>query len=248
MKKYIWILLTCTMYSVSYSGTIDPNIDDSKYIEYGQKFKYVQKLCGTYKDNGGPYCASCVIISDKWALTACHVVENAEICIIKEGDKSYIVDNIICHEDFKSHEFGSNDIALLHIKDAIVLDFYPNLYSERDEVNKICCISGYGLTGNFNTGVKTSDNRRRAGSNKIDKIEKELLVCSPSVSNKTELEFLICSGDSGGGLFIGNKLAGINSCVFTEDKKPDSTYGDEGGHTRISSYISWIKRHINEKK
>jgi hypothetical protein len=248
MQKYIWILLVFILCSISYSGTIDPNIDDNKYIEYGQKFKYVQKLCGSYKNNGGPYCASCVIIGDKWALTACHVVENSEICIIKADEKSYIIDNIICHENFKSSEFGYNDIALLHIKDSIILDFYPELYSEKDEVGKICYISGYGLTGNFNTGVKFSDDKRRAGSNTIDKIEKELLICSPSISKKTELEFLICSGDSGGGLFINNKLAGINSCVFTEDKKPDSNYGDESGHTRISSYTQWIKRHINEKK
>jgi hypothetical protein len=66
--------------------------------------------------------------------------------------------------------------------------------------------------------------------------------------SKTELEFLIASGDSGGGLFIDNKLAGINSCVMAVDKKPDSTYNDESGHTRISKFIGWIKENIEKKR
>jgi hypothetical protein len=65
---------------------------------------------------------------------------------------------------------------------------------------------------------------------------------------RTELEFLICSGDSGGGLFINKKLAGINSCVLAADKKPNSSYGDDAGHTRISKYVPWIKQKIEEKK
>jgi hypothetical protein len=91
-----------------------------------------------------------------------------------------------------------------------------------------------------------SDGKKRGGSNIIDKIDRELLVCTPSRAyNKTELEFLIGSGDSGGGLFIDGKLAGINSCVMATDGKPNSTYSDESGHTRISKYINWIETTIN---
>jgi secreted trypsin-like serine protease len=60
------------------------------------------------------------------------------------------------------------------------------------------------------------------------------------------LEFLIASGDSGGGLFIDNKLAGIHSCVMTVGKNPQSKYGEESGHTRISNFIEWIED--NRKK
>ena len=61
-----------------------------------------------------------------------------------------------------------------------------------------------------------------------------------SKNNHTELEFCAANGDSGGGLFIDNKLAGINSMVLAADKKTNSDYGDECTHTRISSYKSWI--------
>lgn len=239
----IWFNIFCL--SVS-AGTIDPNVSDSKYIDYGSKYKHIYKVCGLYEDDQ-PYCASCVILSDSWALTAAHVVKKSQVCIVKEENNQYFVDNIICHKDFEENNFGYYDIALLHIKNSFDLDFYPSLYTDTDEVGKLCAMSGYGLTGTFETGIKISDNKKRAGSNRIDKIDRHLLICSPSLSNKTELEFLIGSGDSGGGLFIDGKLAGINSCVMADDKKPDSTYGDESGHTRISSFIDWIKENTQLK-
>jgi len=248
MKTFIKNLLMGICFTVGYigychSGTIDPSVPDAQYIEYGKAFKCIYKICGSYNDKG-LFCASCVIIDKQWALTSAHVVQNSNLCVIHQGDEAYIVDKIIVHEDFKSDSFGYNDIALCHVSKNITLDYYPPLYDKDDELNKLCSISGYGITGTFVTGAKISDNIKRAGSNKIDYIEKDLLMCSPSKSRKTSLEFLIASGDSGGGLFIDQKLAGINSCVIASDKKPNSTYGDESGHIRISKYIKWINNNI----
>ena len=66
-------------------------------------------------------------------------------------------------------------------------------------------------------------------------------VCSHGAKDCTNLEFLICNGDSGGGLFIDGKLAGINSCVVATDGNANSDYGDETYHTRISELQEWIK-------
>jgi hypothetical protein len=231
-----------------HSGTIDPNTPDEKYINYGKDFECIYKICGTYKDDK-LFCASAVVIEPRWILTASHVVNNARTCLIHQGDKAFIVDKIIIHEDFKESVFGHNDIALCHTDKDVVLNFYPALYDKDDEVGKTCSIAGYGLTGTFLTGTKSSDGLKRAGSNCIDHIDRSLLICSPSrTHNKTELEFIIGSGDSGGGLFIDNKLAGINSCVIADDKKPDSNYGDESGHTRVSKYIQWIRKKIEQNK
>ena len=57
-----------------YGGTIDPNIPDQKYLDFGSKFYCVVKLCGTYQDNS-LFCASGVIIEKHFVLTAAHVVE-----------------------------------------------------------------------------------------------------------------------------------------------------------------------------
>lgn len=252
MKRFfIFILL---LYSINnhelYCGTIDPSIPDSKYIKYGEKFEYVGKLCGTYKD-GTQFCASAVAIDDNFILTAAHVVQDSTSCIFTVQDKSYCISDVIYHKDFNTKEFGTADIAIGYSKESFGLGFYPELYTGEDEENKVCAISGFGITGNFMSGAILSDNKRRAGSNIIDYIDNNLLICSPSRRGEkgyTSLEFLIASGDSGGGLFIDGKLAGINSCVMAVGRSPKSVYKDEGGHTRVSKFINWIREYKDAKR
>jgi hypothetical protein len=191
---------------------------------------------------------SAVIINKNWILTAAHIVKNMRNHRIILSNKEYVLDKVICHEKYNDNVFGYYDIALGHIKDGVDLEPYPALYENNDELGKLVTITGLGLTGNFNTGVNISDGKKRAGSNYVEKIERGTLVCNASKPHQkiTELEYLICSGDSGGGLFIDGKLAGINSSVLGYDDKPDSTYGDESCHTRISMYIPWIKNIIKK--
>lgn len=248
MKNIIHSILFCLLlYSSAVCGTIDPNTPDNKYLDYGAKFVNVVKLCCF--DGKGLSCGSAVVIHPNWIVTAAHVVENCHSWTVNIGDVKYNLSQMILHNEYKSEVFGFADIALGYSETPIELDFYPELYDEEDEINKLCSISGWGFTGTFNTGTKHHDGKRRAGSNFIDKIEKHVLICSPSKINEktTELEFLICSGDSGGGLFIGNKLAGINSSVIGYDGKSNSTYGDESCHTRVSIYTKWIKNTINNE-
>lgn len=244
---FVIVLLMPIFLHNSLAGTIDPNTSDTKYVEYGEKFTYVLGLCGKYQDDS-LFCASCVAIDDHHILTAAHVTKNYKECYLKLGkDKKYKIENIVHHENFDT-TFGVADIAIGYTKEKIGLDYYPELYNQEDEVGKICCMAGFGLTGNFITGANLSDNKKRAGSNKVDYIDRDLLVCTPSKKGQdgyTSLEFLIASGDSGGGLFIDGKLAGINSCVMTTGKNPSSKYGEESGHTRISKFVSWIR--INKK-
>jgi hypothetical protein len=244
-KKNIVVLLLILLAASVYGGTRDPDTSDEKYTEFGKKFIYIYKICGTYENNEN-FCASAVAIDKNHLLTAAHVVTGSRICKIIEDENIYIVNKIVCHKDFKKENFGFYDIAILRVEENLKIDGFPELYTDSDELNKQCTISGYGITGTFETGIITSDGKRRAGSNTIDKIENDLLICSPSKENKTKLEFLIGSGDSGGGLFIGNKLAGINSCVMTMDKKTNSDYGDESGHTRISNHYEWIIGQLHE--
>lgn len=233
-----------------YSGTIDPNIPDEKYIEAGDKFDCVLEILGSYEKNKQLFSASCVAIDQNWILTAAHVVKDSRFAFIyiEKEKRCVIIDEIIPSKDFEDKKFGKADIALCHTSSDIGLSSYPKLYVKSDEIGKICFIVGYGFTGTFETGMKKNDGKKRAGSNKIDYISDDLLICSPSILNKTELEFLISSGDSGGGLFIDNQLAGINSCVMAIDKSPNSTYNDESGHTRISIFAEWIEKHMQKRR
>jgi V8-like Glu-specific endopeptidase len=249
ITKIITIFLSLSIINTTIAGTRDPNIPDRKYIEYGQKFTYVGKLCGI-DSNGNKFCASAVAIDDNHILTAAHVVNNAESCYLYINNKKICIPKFIINKNFEG-QFGTGDIAIGYCEEDIGLKFYPELYTSDDEVGKLCSIAGYGITGNFKTGSTLSDNKKRAGSNTIDNVYLNLLVCTPSKqTNKdyTELEFIIAPGDSGGGLFIDNKLAGINSCVMAIDRAPSSSYGDESCHTRISKFIEWIKENKNEKK
>jgi len=252
MNKFLIIMAFCFSFFINSinAGTIDPFTDDAKYVEYGKKIKYVYQLCGVYQ-NQSLFCASGVAINDRWVLTAAHVIKNAKLCGLNNelNKETILVEDFFVHENFDD-EFGVADIGLVYLSKDLNLDFYPSLYDKDDEVGKLCCISGYGLTGTFFTGQIKGDNIKRAGSNIIDSIDKHLLLCSPSlIEGTTELEFLIASGDSGGGLFIDGKLAGINSCVFRNSTaRPKSAYGSDAGHTRISLYTDWIKKTIQQKK
>lgn len=252
MWKFIVLLLcSATLAITVYGGTIDPSVADEKYVEYGSLFHNVVRLC-CLEDKNVLACGSAVVYTDHWIITAAHVVHKCTDCRVIIGDKKYKISKVIVHEDYKDNIFGAHDIALCYVDEPIILDFYPDLYTDPDEVGKVCCVAGWGFSGTFNTGSTFNDGKRRAGSNVIDTTERSVLVCSPSKRNTkskcTSLEFLISHGDSGGGLFIDGKLAGINSSVLAVDGKPNSTYTDESCHTRISLYHQWIKKYTNHEE
>jgi len=249
--RYSWIL-ALLITSSSIGGTIDPSVPDSKYKEYGSKFESVVSLrgmcCCNKQKEEHPFYASAVVISPNWILTAAHVVKGgSEIKITIDG-KDHDIKKIIINENFKDEEIGYHDLALGYCEDDLGLSFYPELYEKNDEVSKVVSIAGYGMTGTFSTGYEKSDGIRRAGSNIVERTERNVLVCTNMGGKRTQLEYMIASGDSGGGLFIDGKLAGINSFVMAADGKSNSDYGDECAHTRISLYTNWVKEKIKEEQ
>ena len=250
MFKIIIFLIITLISSVAQSGTISEKISDQKYVDYGSEYECVIKIEGSYED-GQNFFASAVAIKPKWILTAAHVVKGHKEVRIQIKEKKIKIKEIIIHKDFEDNGFGYYDIALGLCEEDMGLKHYPLLYENEDEVGKISGICGLGMTGNFLNGATTYDGKKRAGSNYIDYAEKTVLVCSPSRIGQpkcTSLEYLICSGDSGGGLFIEGKLAGVNSCVMAPSgRKPNSTYGTESCHTRISLLKNWVSEQIEKR-
>jgi hypothetical protein len=247
MGKIIMIFcLILGLSSQSLCGTIDPNTPDSKYIEYAQKFSYIGLILGQ-KNDDSHYSGSAVATKDHIIITAAHLFYESKQAAVMINKKLIPIKVVVVHNEYDYNKFGKYDIAVCLLSSNIGLDWYPDLYDNTDESGKICSLAGFGASGNFFEGAKKSDGSKRAGSNIIDSTNEFLLFCSPSVSfKKTELEFLIAAGDSGGGLFIGNKLAGIHSGTIEEKKeKSKSKYGSISVHTRVSSHKTWIEETIS---
>lgn len=247
MFTYIKITIICAIiYCFGATGlciTMDPVKSDNDYINYGTQHECVLPIMGNYNDPlNTPYRASCVLIEDYYFLTAAHILEGSNKPIILFDNNPYKCASFIVHDKFIRGNTGFYDIAIGKLDKPIKLNFYPSFYDGTDETGKVSSQAGFGSPGNFLTGFDKNipANKKRAGSNVISRIEKHLLICRNNDRPKTELECLITPGDSGGGLFIDQKLAGIHSCVFASDGVADSNYGDESGHTRISYYINWI--------
>lgn len=236
------------------AGTRDPDIADAKYQEFGAKFPFVLRIRvhKTQADGSKLYAsASAVAIRPQWVVTAAHILDmqptGGFIYPSGENKDGWPISIFITHGEFKKDDIvGWHDIALCRIQGDFGLDFYPAVYDKTEELNASVTMSGWGATGTFLTGFTHFDNIRRAGSNKITGIERGVLTCSPRRSGKSALEFLICPGDSGGGLFIGNDLAGIVSYISGSEKRgaPKARYGDSAAFTRISLYKEWLDTHI----
>lgn len=219
------------------AGTIDPGCSDRKHLEYGSQFHCVLKISGRDKESNREAWASCVAISPRWIVTAAHVVTECDDWSVSVSGTTVKVVRVLIHDDFED----GHDIAIGKTESDLGLDFYPALYGHQDEAGKLASICGYGITGTFRTGGVLSDGLRRAGSNFVDEVDSRgLLICSVGKGERTSLEYCIAPGDSGGGLFIDGKLAGINSVVIAKGRSPKSTYGEESGHTRISTHREWI--------
>ncbi len=128
---------------------------------------------------------------------------------------------------------------------------------------------GYGITGNGSTGADSwgdTYGTLRAVNNVLDETANsyfESSSCSSSIlmsdfdsprdsqyyssmgdSTPLGLEGLICSGDSGGGVFVtinGTKyLVGVNSFGSVSDNRYYSTYGNYSGAVSVCDFKDWI--------
>lgn len=232
----------------AFAGTIDPSTPDAKYVEFGKQFPFVVRIANDIDckkcDKAHPQHASAVIIRPHWALTAAHVIHSAKDDVLYVGEKPHKVVYKVHHKDYDEDTIGLHDIALCYTDEDFKLDFYVPLYRKTDELGKAVTIAGWGATGNFATGVTKSDQQRRAGHNLLTAASRSVVTCSPRAAGRFPLEFMIAPGDSGGGMFIGNALAGINSFLAHADGKPDGSYGDDSAFTRVSLYADWVDEQI----
>lgn len=112
-----------------------------------------------------------VLIGSEWVLTAAHVAQAIPIgtATFKVGAETVIIDQAYYPSTWNATTL-QGDLALLHLKDAIVGVTPAQLYTGSNEYKMIATVVGYGQTGNGITGqIPGSGGTRRAGQNGIDR-------------------------------------------------------------------------------
>lgn len=232
--------------SLALAGTTDDSIPDAAYLKYGEGFAPYTKTVRVVESTGAEAKSSAVCVSGRYALTAAHVVEDAKTGSVG----SNAIDRVFVHQDFESRRVGWFDIAVIRVKGDFGLDYYPRLSGGNEKPGDIVTIAGYGLSGRLSKGHTISDERLRAGTNRIDRFEKTLLIC-PATRGGSPMPFCIAPGDSGGPLFVGSgpdaRLCGIASFTMKVNGPLASREGEEMAATRVAYFKEWVEQIISEK-
>lgn len=230
------------------AGTTDDAVDDARYLDYARAFaSYTAKATGR-DSQGRRNEATATLIGPHWAITAAHVVHGVNEIALVSGDTKRPVAKVVMHPDWSAEEgHGWHDLALLRCDEPLRLDFYPPLSTGDENVGQVVSIVGYGIHGRLSEGHSTYDGKLRAGTQTIERFERTVIVCHARCGTST-LEFCIAPGDSGGPLFAGGKLAGVNSFTMAAKGPLKSKAGEETAHTRVSLYREWILGVMDEPR
>jgi V8-like Glu-specific endopeptidase len=229
------------------AGTTDDAVPDHRFIHYAEAFApYTTRFRGI-GDDGKINEATATLIGPHWAITAAHVAHEVKEITLTSGTTKRAVGRVVAHPEWNSVKHGWNDLALLHCDEPATLDYYPSLSEGGETEGQVVSIVGFGLHGKLSDGHSTYDGKLRAGTQTIERFERTVIVCHAKCGSST-LEFCIAPGDSGGPLFAGGKLAGVNSFTMASKGPLKSKAGEETAHTRVSLYRDWINQVMEDNR
>jgi S1-C subfamily serine protease len=221
------------------AGTTEDSIADATYLTYATGFRPYARPVSVVSPDGTRSHSTSVVIGDYWVLTAAHVVNDAMTVVV--GDDNRVV-TIWVHPEFEPGKFGFSDIAVMRCAEDFDLAYYPPLATGDEDVGDVVAIAGYGVTGRLSGGYDRVDGQLRAGTAKIKRFERTIIVSDARTG--TPLPLCISPGDSGGPWFVGAggqaRVAGISSFTMRDKGPLRSRAGEEQGATRVSHFRDWI--------
>ena len=221
------------------------DVDDSQYVQDEGSYPAVFDF---FEQRGGVG----TLIAPQWALTAAHVAQDIpDGHPISIGGETYNVTQVVLHPTWQSESFV--DIGLVQL-DRPVVDVTPfPVYEQDDERGKIVTVVGRGDTGTGLTGPTTPDHQLRSATNRIERVEGDILVFrfdAPTDENVTPLEGISGPGDSGGPAFIelvdSRYIAGL-SVAQDSAGRGRGTYGVWEFYTRVSPQVEWNQTTLQAK-
>ena len=216
------------------------DVDDSEFLQHDGAYPAVFDV---FEKRGGV----ATLIAPSWAITAGHVGKD-----IKPGHEttiagqSYSVRQVVLHPKWAT---ANRERALSQL-DRPVQDVEPiALHETSDEQGKLVTFVGRGDSGTGLTGPATTDHKLRAATNRVERVEGDMLVFrfdAPEDENTTPLEGVSGPGDSGGPALIESsgitKLAGLS---VASSGRPPGTYGNFEFYSRVSIDVDWIQERIS---
>jgi hypothetical protein len=209
-------------------------------------------LIRTTTPSGGRFLASGTLINNQYLITAAHVVDRASNLTFELGGQTYQAQQWTMHPRWRGDNFNSGfDLAVVQLTEPVSGVRKVPLMRNQREVGRIGTIVGFGQSGTGDSGATTPSGIKLAGQSRIERAiggQDRLLqtIFAGPDDNPLPLEFQPAPGDSGGGLFIGNRLAGVVSFLSAADGIADASFGDAGNYVRISRHLDLIDQALRE--